>query len=225
MSGLSSNSERREQRPDICPVVGVACSAGDLEAVCELLSALPERCGAALIVVQHLESKHEGLLIHALSERTILTVVQGHGGATPPEKDHVYVISAGTPVTMVDGRILIAPKASDVSHPADVLLASLAEELGARAMGVVLSGGGNDGAAGIQAIHRRGGATFAQYPGSARFPSMPISAIETGCVGFVMRPNEIALEVVRQSRKLSLAEAAALHLSVLSTAATAEAAA
>jgi two-component system, chemotaxis family, CheB/CheR fusion protein len=224
MSVLSSRSEPREQRLDICPVVGVACSKGDLEAVCELLSALPASCGAALIVVQHLEPRHDKSLICALAERTVLPVAQAHGGVTP-KKDHVYVISAGTTLKMVDGRIFIAATSGDIPRPADVLLASLAEELGARAMGVVLSGGGNDGAAGIQAIYRRGGATFAQYPGSARFPSMPISAIETGCVGYVMRPNEIALEVIRQSRKLSLADAAPRHLSVLSATATAEAAA
>jgi len=68
----------------------------------------------------------------------------------------------------------------------------------------VLSGEGSDGALGIQALKQAGGLTFAQYPGSARFPGMPISAIETGCVEFVLRPNEIARELAQLSRHAAL---------------------
>jgi CheB methylesterase len=68
-------------------------------------------------------------------------------------------------------------------------------------IGVVLSGAGSDGALDIEAIKLGGGSTFAQYWGSARFPSMPINAIETGCMGFVLRPNEIARKVTRLTRR------------------------
>src|SRR5947207_7292198 len=181
---------------DTSPIVAVASSAGDLEAVSELLSALPAECRAAFIIVQHLDSDRERLLFEAPGKRTILPVKQGddRGGM---EQDHVYVITANATLGMTGGRICVTPNPGGLHHPADILFTSLAKERGRSAIGVVLSGDGSDGALGIQALKQGGGATLAQYPGSARFPSMPISAIETGCVDFVLRPNEIARELAR----------------------------
>lgn len=184
---------------DTSPIVAVASSADDLEAVSELLSALPADYSAAFIVVQHLTSGRERLLAEALAKRTILPVMLAHDGVAV-EQDHVYLIPANNTLTMTGRRIRVTPNASKLHHPGDILFTSLAKERGASAIGVVLSGGGSDGALGIRAIRQGGGTTFAQYPGSARFPSMPICAIETGCVGFVLRPNEIARALTRLSR-------------------------
>jgi two-component system, chemotaxis family, CheB/CheR fusion protein len=180
-------------------VVAVASSAGDLEAVSELLSALPAECGAALIIVQHLDSGRERLLFEALGKRTILPVIHAHDGAAV-EQGHVYVITAKTTLTMSNGRIRVTPNPGGLHHPGDILFTSLAKEPGHSVIGVVLSGEGSDGALGIQALKLGGGVTLAQYPGSARFPSMPINAIETGYVDLVLRPNEIAHELARLSR-------------------------
>ena len=184
---------------DASRVVGLVSSADDLEAVSELLCALPAECDAAFIIVQHLDSGRERLLAEALAMRTSLPVMQAADGMVA-EQAHVYVIPAGTTLTMTGRRIRVTPNGGGLHHPGDILFTSLAKERGDSAIGVVLSGGGSDGALGIQAIKQGGGTTFAQYPGSARFPGMPISAIETGCVGFVLRPNEIARELTRLSR-------------------------
>ncbi len=210
-----------------CPVIVLASSSGDLEAVSELLSALPAKCDAALIVVQRFDAGSPRLLIEAFGKRTMLQVLQAHDDAVA-EPGHVYVMPANSSLTMGGDRIRVAANAS-VRHPADILLTSLAEEQGNKAIGVVLSGGGSDGALGIRAIRRHGGATFAQHPGSSRFPSMPISSIETGCVDFVLRPNEIAQQLIRLSRaalsgrvapgalgrRVEFAEAMALPVSAL----------
>jgi two-component system CheB/CheR fusion protein len=182
-----------------CPIVAIASSAGDLEPVSELLAALPEKCDAAFLIVQHFDERRHRLLVEAFAKRTILPVLQAHDDGVP-EPGHVYVMPANTTLTIIGGRIRVTPNASVHRHPGDILFASLAEERGDGAIGVVLSGGGSDGALGISAIRQHGGTTFAQYPGSSRFPSMPISAIETGCVSFVLRPNEIARELIRLSR-------------------------
>ncbi len=185
---------------DPCPIVAVASSAGDPGPVVELLSALPVTWGEVFIFVQHFEPGRRDMLLHdALAKATSHPVLQAHHGVVP-EQGHVYVMRANVALTIIDGRISVSSGASALQGPADVLFASLAAERGAGAIGVVLSGGGSDGALGIQAIKKAGGITFAQYPGSARFPSMPISAIETGCVGAVLRPNEIAHELTRLSR-------------------------
>jgi two-component system, chemotaxis family, CheB/CheR fusion protein len=180
-------------------VVAVASYARDLEAVSELLSALPAECGAALIIVQRLDSDRERLLFEALGKRTILPVIHAHDGAAV-EQGHVYVATARTTLTMSNGRIRVTPNPGGLHHPGDILFTSLAKECDHSAFGVVLSGEGSDGALGIQALKLGDGVTLAQYPGSARFPGMPISAIETGCVDFVLRPNEIAHELARLSR-------------------------
>lgn len=188
---------------DRFPFVGIVSGAGDLEAVSELLSALPPVCGAAFIVVQHLDSAREISFAANLAKRTRFPVVHVQGDLVL-ERDHVYVIGANTALTVNGDSLSVKPRAGGLHRAGDALLVSLAAERADDAIGVVLSGGGSDGALGIQAIKRSGGTTFAQYPGSARFPSMPISAIDTGCVDRVLRPNEIAGELIRLSRHAAL---------------------
>lgn len=181
----------------------VASSARDLEPVVELLSALPANADQAFIIVQHLDAGRRYLPLHdVLAKRVSHPVAIARDGVRP-ERGHIYVMRANVELTIVDGLISMIPSTAAIQHPGDVLFTSLAAERGDRAIGVVLSGGGCDGALGVRAINETGGATFAQYPGSARFPSMPISAIETGCAGWVLRPNEIALELARLGRRLT----------------------
>jgi two-component system CheB/CheR fusion protein len=184
---------------DIFPIVAVACDARDLEAVSELLCALPTDCGAALIIVQHLDAGREKSPAATVAKRTNLPVTSAHDGLEA-QRNHVYLAPANATLTLSGRHIRVTPKASGIHHPGDILFNSLAQEHGASAIGVVLSGTGSDGALGIRAIKQSGGITFAQSPGSARFSGMPISAIETGCVGFVLRPYEIARELARFGR-------------------------
>ena len=181
------------------PIVVVASSAGDLEPIVELLSACPPRGDQAFIIVQHPDSDRRYIPLNdALAKRVSQTVALAQDGVLP-KRGHVYVLRSDVEVTIIDGLISVVPATRAPHHPADLLFASLAADRGSRAIGVVLSGAGSDGALGVCAIKGTGGITFAQYPGSARFPSMPISAIETRCVGWVLRPNEIAVELTRLS--------------------------
>jgi two-component system CheB/CheR fusion protein len=181
------------------PIVAIGASAGGLEAITELLSALPSKSGMAYIAVQHLNPDHESLLSEILTKKTSLPVMQIQGDLEV-EPDHVYLIAPNTTITLVDNIIRVTPRASGVHHPADILFASVAQDRADLAIGVVLSGGDGDGALGMQAIKQAGGITFAQEPGSARFPSMPQAAIDTGCVDFVQRPGEISRELMRLVR-------------------------
>src|SRR5437763_1091299 len=158
-------------------IVAVASSTGDLHAICELLSALPTVCGAALVIVQHLDpGRREASPAEALAKRTQRSVIVAQDDVVP-ERDQVYVMGTNAILTIRHGRIRVSSGANGLRGPSDTLFTSVAEDLGANAIGVVLSGGGSDGAIGIRAIKQAGGATFAQFPGSARFASMPISAI------------------------------------------------
>jgi len=183
-------------------VIGVACFAGDMAAPSELVSALPADCGAAFIFVQQLSGGRETqtLLAASLTRSTTLPVIHAHEGVVA-ERGVLYVIPQNSTPTMTGARIRMTSAASGIDCPADALFTSLAQEFGNDAIGVILSGGGSDRALGVRAIKNAGGITFAQYPGSARFPNTPISAIDTGCVDFVLRPNEIAHELARISRR------------------------
>ena len=180
------------------PLVGIGASAGGLEALSELLLALPPRLGAAVIVVQHLDRSRDSLLRETLARKTVLPVIEAVQGLIP-QADSIYVIPPDVTLTVVDGHLhLDARPMGRAPHlPVDALFKSLAQERGGSGIGIVLSGADSDGAAGIQAIKTAGGITFAQEPRTAQFPSMPHSAIETGCVDFVLAPAQIAGELAR----------------------------
>jgi two-component system CheB/CheR fusion protein len=194
-------------------IVGVACFAGDVAAPSELVSPLPTDCGAAFIFVQQLSTGRGGLLAAALANRTTLPVMDARDGLVA-EHGRIYVIPPDSTPTMTDGCIRLTPGAGGTDCPADTLFNSLAKEFGDKAIGVILSGGGSDRALGIRAIRQAGGTTFAQYPGSARFPNLPISAIDTGCVDFVLRPNEIAHELTRIGRHKQEVPRGAVHTQI-----------
>ena len=182
-------------------VVGIGASAGGLEALVELLGALPST-GMAFVVVQHLDPTHESLLPEILAKKTAMTVSPATTGeAVKP--DHVYVIPPDALLTMHGGVIEAKRRTSAPERPfaVDLLFSSLAVAYGEDAIGVVLSGGDADGSRGLREIKNAGGFTFAQLPESARFPTMPRHAIETGCVDLVLRPKEIAGELGRLSRR------------------------
>jgi two-component system, chemotaxis family, CheB/CheR fusion protein len=185
---------------DRSSIVAVASSATDLEAVSELLCALPDEREQIFVIVQYLDpARREVSMAEGLTRRTGLQMEVALDGVVP-ERGHVYVLRANSTLTIVDGHLKVSAVASLLRGPGDMLLTSLAKDVGTDAIGVILSGGGSDGALGVQAIKVAGGITFAQFPGAARFPSMPISAIETGCVGSVLRPYEIARELTRLGR-------------------------
>ena len=181
------------------PIVAIAASAGGLEALSELLAAVPARSGMSYLVVQHLDPTHESLLSEILNKKVSIPVRQAQEGERV-EPDHVYVIPPNTALTLkADDRLHLSPRAHGRERhlPGDILFRSLAEIRAESAIGVVLSGGDSDGASGIEAIKHAGGITFAQSPESAKFPGMPKHAIETGCVDFVLSPKAIALELSR----------------------------
>jgi two-component system CheB/CheR fusion protein len=179
-------------------VVAIAASAGGLEALSELLAAVPGDSGMAYIIVQHLDPGHESLLTEILSRRTSLPVQEAQEGLRV-KADHVYVIPPNSALTLADDHLHLSPRAGgrERHRPADILFRSVAEACGDEAIGVVLSGGDADGTLGVQAIKHRGGITFAQDPGSARFQGMPRHAIDSGYVDFVLRPSQIPGELVR----------------------------
>ncbi len=174
-------------------VAGVGASAGGLEAYSELLDGLSATPGLALLLVSHLDPDHKSQLAPILGRVSRMPVVEVSEGMAV-EVDRVYVIPPGTNMAMTDGHLTLTPRPPrPVPHmPIDHLFRSLAEIQQARSVGVILSGGGSDGVIALQAIKAVGGVTFAQLETTARYPSMPRSAVQDGNVDHVLRPVDIA---------------------------------
>lgn len=183
------------------PIVGVGASAGGLEAFTQFLQRLPPDTGLAFVLIQHLDRAHPSLLTEALAKATAMPVRPvEHGRRLEP--NHVYVIAPNTDIAIHEGEFVVSVRPSEgpSSHlPVDFFLRSLAAELGSRAIGVILSGSASDGTDGLRAIREADGITFAQDPRSAKFASMPQSAIDARVVDYTLDIASLADELVRLS--------------------------
>src|SRR6266478_2242662 len=180
------------------PVVGVGASAGGLEAFIQLLNHLPPDTGFAFVFVQHLDPRHASVLPKILSAKTRMQVREAADGDVL-KPNVVFVLPADRSITVSQGLLRLSPRleTGGPHHPIDAFLRSLAMDRKSRAIGVILSGSGSDGALGIQAIKDEGGIIFAQDEKSSQHAGMPQSAIATGCVDFVLPPEGIARELAR----------------------------
>ncbi len=186
------------------PLVAIGGSAGALEAISELLQHLPTTLGLAYVYVQHLDPSHESQLTNILGRVTTMPVREAeHEMHLRP--DEVYIIPPNKDMEVVDGVLTLMPRRAKpyIHLPIDQFFVSLAERQKTGAIAVVLSGMASDGTVGLKAIKLAGGFTFAQ-DASAKFPSMPQSAIDAGVVDRVLPPAEIAHEIARLSQKIDL---------------------
>lgn len=188
-----------------CPIVGVGASAGGLEAFTRLLRALPARVGMALVLVQHLDPTQESMLTDILGRASKMPVSEATHGMRV-ESDHIYVMPPNVSIRVSGGAFILEkrPKPPAQVLPIDGLLRSLAEACKSKAVGVVLSGTGSDGALGMAAVKAAGGLTIAQEPSTAEYAGMPKAAIEVGAADAVLDPEHIAEELVRLGRHLGL---------------------
>ena len=194
----TTSSNKEQPLNNSFPVVCVGASAGGLEAFTQLLSALPDNTGMAFVLVQHLDPKHESNLCDILARVTRLPVMDASQNlAVRP--NHIYCIPPNTNLAIVQGKLQLTARGEPrrLHLPIDHFLKSLAAERQAGAIGVILSGTGSDGTLGIEEIKAAGGITFAQDEQSAKHPSMPQSAVRSGCVDLVLSPEEIARELGR----------------------------
>ena len=172
------------------PVVGIGGSAGGIEAMCELLGAVQPDAGLALLLVLDLDPTHDSLLTGILAASAKVPVVLAQD-RMPLRPDQAYVIPPNFQMEVAGTNIRLTPRPAGLNMPIDVLFRSMARELGRRAIGVVLSGGGTDGTLGVQEIKSAEGITFAQDEATARHDSMPRSALSTGFIDHVLSPAAI----------------------------------
>jgi CRP-like cAMP-binding protein len=187
-------------------IVGVGGSAGALNAYKALLDALPPNTGMAFLLLSSVNPTASSQLADILSRHTKMEV-RVASMEMPIRRNSVYVIPPNANLLIDKYAFKAVSPQITRSNPLDLFLISLAEAMGERAIGIILSGYGRDGADGCKYIKARGGIVFAQDT-SAEVDGMPLSAQASGCVDFVLSPSRIADELrvlVRSSKKRSAA--------------------
>jgi two-component system, chemotaxis family, CheB/CheR fusion protein len=178
-------------------VVGIGASAGGLKALQQFVEAVPADSGLAFVVIMHLDPERESRMSELLQDRTAIPVTQVIERVMV-EPNHIYMIPPGHDLTMQGGSLELRQRGERSDHaPVDLFFRTLAEACGADAVGVVLSGTGVDGTAGIRYIREAGGITVAQTPDEAAYDDMPASAISTGLIDVVLRAAQIPGELIR----------------------------
>jgi two-component system chemotaxis response regulator CheB len=175
-------------------IVALAASAGGLQALTEVVGHLPADFPAPLVIVQHLDPRHRSLMAEILGRHTSLEVREAAEGdalrpgcayIAPPDR-HLLVNPDGR-LTLTQTQLVHFLRPS-----ADLLFESVAASYRERAIAVVLSGTGQDGAMGVKAIKKMGGTVIVQDPSSAEFSGMPDAALQTRMVDFNLPLAEIA---------------------------------
>lgn len=198
----------RDSSPaDAFPIVGIGASAGGLEALEHFLSGVPPDSGMAYVVVQHLDPTHKGMMPELLQRATTLPVVPARNGLKV-RPDHVYVLPPNRDMSLLNGELYLfkpsAPRGQRL--PIDFFLRSLAVDRRQQAVGVLLSGMGSDGTAGLRAIKENAGLALVQDPAGAAFPSMPQSGIDAGMVDIVAPATELPTRIIACLRQGAAAD-------------------
>ncbi|HEX9023727.1 MAG TPA: chemotaxis protein CheB [Geobacteraceae bacterium] len=184
-----------------CFIVGIGASAGGLEPLEHIFTAVPTDCGLSFVVVMHIPAEGPSFLADFLRRYTAMEVVTAEEGMLLAANT-VYVIPPGREMRIAEGRARLDPLSGTgvIIHPIDRLFTSLAGDMGERVIAVVLSGFGLDGAEGVKRIRENGGVVIIQDPEAAANPPMPSHAIATGAADMVLPAEGIAEKIAEIAR-------------------------
>jgi two-component system CheB/CheR fusion protein len=203
--GTSVNTSGRASRPPDFPIIGIGASAGGLEAFETFFRHVMLPCGMAFVLVPHLDPDHPSILSEILQRVTPLKVVEAPD-AVEVMPDHVYVIPPNHNMALVQGKLQLSSPSQPRGQrmPIDYFLRSLADERGAAAIGVVLSGTGADGSLGLSAIHSAGGVCMVQEPDTAKYDGMPQNAIQAGHATHILPVEQMPKTLYAITRRLAV---------------------
>src|SRR5512147_225443 len=172
------------------PIIGIGASAGGLEALQRFLSVLPKDFGFALVFVQHLSAKYKSILAELLSAKKPSLVIQEISAGLKIQPGRLYLSPPGKEVRLRNALFQTTVHPEGLLHlPIDEFLSSLADDAAERAVAVIFSGAGTDGARGTRAVREAGGTVYVQDPQTAEFSSMPLAAIAAGQADAVLSPE------------------------------------
>jgi two-component system CheB/CheR fusion protein len=183
-------------------VVGIGASAGGLEAFEQFFSHMPTDSGMAFVLIPHLDPTHKSILADLLKRYTTMPIVQAEDGMRV-KADAVYIIPPNKDMAIMHGTLqLLDPVTSQgIRHPIDFFFRSLAEDQREKAVCIVLSGTGTEGAQGLRSVKGEGGLVLVQDVKTAKYDGMPSSAIATGLVDYVLPPDKMAEQLLNYIRR------------------------
>ncbi len=173
-------------------IVGIGASAGGLESLEQMFRNMPPKPGMAFVLIQHLSPDFKSFMDELLARYTEIPIRRAeHEMEVQP--NHIYLIPPRKDMIISQRKLLLTDKDPNqgLALPIDHFFRSLAQEAGAAAVGVVLSGSGSDGSRGIRDIHAAGGLVICESLNTAKFDGMPVNAIDTGVVDLVLPPDQI----------------------------------
>ena len=178
------------------PVVCVGGSAGGLDAYIRLLKHLPADMGAAIIIVNHLRTV--ATLLHEILPQYTNMQVELITEKLDIKPNHVFIIPEKRDLHVLNGEFRLKPisKPRGWSDVITVFMHSMAENWDGKLIAVIVSGYDGDGADALKSIKEAGGITIAQKPETAKQPDMPESAIASGCIDFILSPEDIAKKII-----------------------------
>src|SRR5215467_9042627 len=187
----TDDSAEQSHPPEL--IVGLGASAGGITALKEFFSQTPPATGLTYVVILHLAPDHESRLAEVLQTATRMPVTQARGDVAMLP-DRVYVIPPNANLAINDAHLAVSPidPAQHKVAPIDFFFRTLAEAYGPKAVAIVLSGTGPDGANGIKRIKENGGLAIVQEPGEAEYQDMPRNSLATGLVDYVAPVNSMA---------------------------------
>ncbi|WP_321417874.1 chemotaxis protein CheB [uncultured Methanomethylovorans sp.] len=190
-------------------VVGIGASAGGLAALEQFFSAIQKdtNMGMAFVIVQHMAPAHKSMLAEIIRRYTRMNVYDVKDGMAV-RSDCVYIIQPNRDMIIMDGILHLMEPAEAHGHrmPIDSFFRSLASYQQERAIGIILSGTGSDGTQGIKIIKAEGGMLMAQDPETSEYNGMPLSAIETGLVDYILKPAEMPAQLLDHISRISVAK-------------------
>ncbi|MGD8781265.1 MAG: chemotaxis protein CheB [Ignavibacteria bacterium] len=188
----------KENAEDKLYVVGIGASAGGLQPIQELFDNISPDTGLCFIIVQHLSPNFKSLMNELLGKHTEMKISTAENNLTL-QPNNIYLKPKNKDLIIKDGRLTLVEKEKKhgLNLPIDAFFHSLGEEFKEYSIGIVLSGTGTDGSRGIKTIKNSGGLVIVQSPESAQFDGMPNAAIESETADFILKPEDIAKELVR----------------------------
>ncbi len=190
--------DSRDSEPAVeFPIIGIGASAGGFEALEQFMAHVPENCGMAFVIVQHLDPTRKGLMPELLQRCTKMKVMQVKD-QTVVRPNCVYIIPPNKNMSILHGVLhLFEPSEKRGQRlPIDFFLSSLAQDQQQKAIGVILSGMCSDGTQGLSDIKQQGGLAVAQEPANAKFDSMPRSVIDAGLADIVATAEELPGQII-----------------------------
>ncbi len=186
-----TQAEEPEEGP--LAVVGIGASAGGLEALKEFFTHMPAKSGMAFVVISHQDPAQTSLLPEILQRYTEMPVVEVGEDGVQARQNTVYTKPSDSDLAIFHGRLVLlkSARAGGVETTVDIFFRHLAEDRDGKAVGIILSGMGDDGTLGIQALKEYTGMAMAQDPSTAKFGSMPQSAIATGLVDYIAPAEDL----------------------------------